>query len=113
MHPPSRAFSFSLCLLALAAVSAAGWAQPACPTLSACPWQAGRQALPERETAGSPRPSTPEVRSPVIVNSCDAGGCLDPDGSRYNGSGAGKDGGVYLDSQGRRCVRSGEWLQCG
>lgn len=98
------------CGLAFLLAISAAWADNTCPSLSGCPYQAG-QGLPVRET-GSGRPSTPEVRPPVILNSCDGGGCIDPDGTRYNGRTTEAENGVYLDPQGRRCVRSGAWLYC-
>lgn len=113
MRPRSRAFLLQLGLAVMAAASPALWAQPFCPTLSVCSYQAGRPVLPEREAASPTRRAAPEIRPPVILNSCDAGGCLDPEASRYNASGANSGAGVYLDPQGRRCVRSGDWLQCG
>jgi hypothetical protein len=109
----SRHFPISACILGLALLLdlAAAWADDACPSLSGCSYQAG-QGLPGGEPAS--RQSAPaEVRSPVIINSCDAGGCLDPNGTRYNGRAAASENGVYLDPQGRRCVRTGDRLQCG
>jgi hypothetical protein len=86
-------------------------AQDGCPSLSGCPYQAGR-GLPGRETGPREAPAA-EPRPPVILNSCDAGGCTDPTGTRYNGRSSESENGVYLDPQGRRCVRSGDQLQCG
>jgi hypothetical protein len=110
-HP----FPISFCLyslaLLLALVGPASWAEGGCPSLSGCPYQAG-QGLPGRDAA-SRQPSTPEVRPPANLNSCDAGGCTDTDGARYNGRAGEPGNGVYLDPQGRRCVRSGDRLQCG
>jgi len=83
-------------------------AEDGCPSLSGCAYQAG-QGLPGRDAA-SRQPAPPE-RPPVDVNSCDAGGCMDRNGKRYNGR-AEPENGVYLDPQGRRCVRSGDRLQC-
>ena len=94
--------------LALSLPIPAVWAEDACPSLSGCAYQAG-QGLPGHD-APSRQPAPPE-RPPVIINSCDAGGCLDPNGTRYNGR-AEPESGVYLDPQGRRCVRSGDRLQC-
>jgi hypothetical protein len=96
---------------ALLLASPASGAEDSCPSLSGCPYQAG-QGLPGRDAASRP-PSPPEVRPPVILNSCDAGGCIGPNGARYNGHAGETDNGVYLDPQGRRCVRSGDRLQCG
>lgn len=101
-----RGFLWTL-LLAGAAVRA----DDACPSLSGCPYQAGR-GLPGHEP--EPRqPAAAQGRAPIILNSCDAGGCIDPNETRYNGPAGEPDTGVYLDPQGRRCVRSGDRLQCG
>lgn len=113
MRPCSTAVLLRLCVLALAAGSAAAWAQDNCLSLSGCAYQAGRPGLPAREITAPALPSTVELRPPVILDSCDAAGCFGPDAARYNSSGAARESGVYLDSQGRRCVRSGDWLQCG
>jgi hypothetical protein len=93
---------------ALMLASAVIRAEDACPSLSGCAYQAG-QGLPGRDAA-SRQAASPE-RPPVIVNSCDAGGCIDPNGTRYNGRSE-PENNVYLDPQGRRCVRSGDRLQC-
>ncbi|MGV3654674.1 MAG: hypothetical protein ACO1N5_10695 [Noviherbaspirillum sp.] len=42
------------------------------------------------------------------LNRCDTGGCTDTSGNRYGGG----TGNVYLDQQGKTCVRNGGWLQC-
>ncbi|SMP70068.1 hypothetical protein [Noviherbaspirillum suwonense] len=97
--------------LALLLAGAASGADDGCPSLSGCSYQAGR-GLPAQEPAVR-QPPAPESRPPVIINSCDAGGCVDPNGARYNGRAAEPESGVYLDPQGRRCVRSGDFLQCG
>ena len=89
----------------------AAWAEGSCPSLSGCPYQAG-QGLPGRDSTAR-QPSTSDPRSPVILNSCDADGCLAPNGIRYNGRATEPEDGVFLDPQGRRCVRSGDRLQCG
>ena len=102
---------FFLCQLVLLLASPAAWADNGCPSLSGCPYQAG-QGLPG-QSPGTLQPSVPVSRPPVIVNSCDAGGCLDPDGTRYNGGTVDSEPRVYLDPQGRRCIRSGEHIQCG
>src|SRR5690606_8644629 len=56
----------------------------------------------------SPPASLPVPPPPAPINRCDAGGCIDAGGNRYGGG----TGNVYLDRQGRPCVRSGDWLQC-
>ncbi|MES3022251.1 MAG: hypothetical protein V4857_11790 [Pseudomonadota bacterium] len=45
---------------------------------------------------------------PVQINSCDAGGCTDTNGVRYNG-GAGN---AALNPQGRLCTTNGATVQC-
>lgn len=45
---------------------------------------------------------------PPAVSGCDAGGCRDSAGNRYNGG----NNGVYLDGSGRQCQRVGTSLQC-
>jgi hypothetical protein len=106
-------FPLPACILGLALLLdfAGARADDACPSLSGCSYQAGH-GLPGGEPA-SRQAAPPELRPPIILNSCDAGGCLDPNGTRYNGHAAGSDHGVYLDPQGRRCVRTGDRLQCG
>jgi hypothetical protein len=111
MRPRIFPISFWLCGLALLLASTASRAEDSCPSLSGCSYQAG-QGLPGRD-ASSRQPSPPEVRPPVNINSCDAGGCVDPNGVRYNGRVAEPGSGVYLDPQGRRCVRNGDRFQCG
>ena len=83
-------------------------AEDACPSLSGCAYQAGK-GLPGREEAA--RQVAPPEKPPAIINSCDAGGCMDTDARRYNGR-TDPENGVFLDPQGRRCVRSGNLLQC-
>lgn len=90
---------------------AAARGEGSCPSLSGCAYQAG-QGLPAQGQVSRP-PSAVEPRPPVNLNSCDAGGCIDPNGVRYNGRAADPENGVYLDPQGRRCIRSGDRLECG
>ena len=111
MRPRLYPVCLSLFVCALLFVGAAARAEDGCQSLSGCPYQAG-QGLPGRDTSARPAPVT-EPRPPVILNSCDAGGCTDPAGTRYNGRPGESENGVYLDPQGRRCVRSGDRLQCG
>jgi hypothetical protein len=103
----------SACILGLALLldSASARADDACPSLSGCSYQAGH-GLAGNESA-SRQTAPPELRPPVILNSCDAGGCLDSNGTRYNGRAGESGNGVYLDPQGRRCARTGDHLQCG
>lgn len=113
MHRRLNTLSFWLCQLLLITATPASHGQDNCLSLSGCPYQAGRAVPPSREPATPAPPSTTETRLPAIINSCDGGGCVDTGASRYNGSAASPDNGVYLDSQGRRCVRSGGSMQCG
>jgi hypothetical protein len=53
----------------------------------------------------APSPNPPP---PAQVNSCDAGGCTDVNGARYN-SGVGD---ASVSGQGRLCNRSGTTVQC-
>ena len=111
MRPLHLKLAPAMCALVWLLGSGVAWANDACPSLSGCSYQAG-QGLPGGDSVQR-QPASPEVRPPVNLNSCDAGGCLDPNGTRYNGRAAEPDNGVYLDPQGRRCVRSGDRLQCG
>ncbi len=57
-----------------------------------------------------PLPPTPAVPMPSLprpVGSCDAGGCRDTSGARYNGA-----GNATLDANGRICHRNGAFVQC-
>jgi hypothetical protein len=110
MRPPHFTLVPGMFALALLLASVAAWAEDGCPSLSGCSYQAG-QGLPGGDPA-SRQSTPPEVRPPVNINSCDAGGCLDPNGTRYNGRAVEPENGVFLDPQGRRCVRSGDRLQC-
>lgn len=44
---------------------------------------------------------------PPAITGCDAGGCRDSAGNRYDGS-----NGVYLNGSGRQCQRTGTSMQC-
>jgi hypothetical protein len=64
-----------------------------------------------RPTLQPPAPgamAAPPSAAPVQVNRCDAGGCTDINGARYNGG----VGNAVIDAQGRLCTRSGLTLQC-
>lgn len=54
-----------------------------------------------------PSPAVPMPRAPQPVGACDAGGCRDASGARYNGA-----GNATLDANGRICHRNGTFLQC-
>ena len=49
--------------------------------------------------------ATPSV--PSVVTSCDAGGCWDNLGNRYNGTGT-----TLIGSTGKPCIRSGDRIEC-
>lgn len=46
--------------------------------------------------------------APVIMNSCNAGGCIGTDGQRYNGG----VGSALISPQGRLCTNNGITVQC-
>ena len=96
---------------ALLLANTAAWSADGCPSLSGCAYQAGRGLPGSDQDTRQPAPTA--ARPPVIVNSCDAGGCTDPNLTRYPGREGELQNGVYLDPQGRRCVRSGDRLECG
>ncbi len=62
--------------------------------------------------APSPIVTSPSVGlappAPVIMNSCDGGGCFGTDGKRYNGA----VGNVLIGPQGRMCTNNGITVQC-
>ncbi len=62
--------------------------------------------------APSPILSSPSVGlappAPVIMNTCDAGGCIGTDGQRYNGG----VGSALIGPQGRLCSNNGIAVQC-
>jgi len=53
-----------------------------------------------------PAPST-APSAPRPIGACDAGGCRDASGARYNGT-----GNATLDAKGRICHRNGAFMQC-
>src|ERR1700737_548192 len=66
-------------------------------------------ATVHRSAAPLPVPLPPvKPEAPFPVTTCDAGGCWNANGNRYQG-GAGN---IYLDSNGRICQRNGAWMQC-
>lgn len=62
-------------------------------------------------TCGTQEAATVVVRqkaqAPAIITSCDAGGCWDNLGGRYNGS-----GNTFVGPNGRICNRSGTMIEC-
>ncbi len=64
---------------------------------------------PRQPSFGLPSamPAPPRTTGPVQLN-CDAGGCTDMNGTRYQGG----VGTTLLDGQGRTCTRMGSTAQC-
>lgn len=56
---------------------------------------------PPARPAAVPTPPTP-------ITTCDAGGCWNANGGRYNGG----PGNTYMDRNGRLCQRNGAWMRC-
>lgn len=62
----------------------------------------------------SPQPAppvalpTPVAPPPAVINRCDAGGCTDVNGTRYNGAA----GNSVIGPQGRSCTTNGGIVQC-
>ena len=71
-----------------------------------------RASAPARPYAYRPAIVAPTVspapKAPLPQNGCDAGGCRDAAGSRYNGG----IGNATLGPDGKVCNRNGVWLQC-
>lgn len=101
--------------------SAPANAVPAAPSAVLPPAAAPSSRIAPPASLSQSRPGSPPVVPPVSVpapraatpppapiTGCDAGGCTDAGGNRYGGG----TGNVYLDRQGRTCLRSGNWLQC-
>lgn len=86
---------------------------PAPPTVSQPPPPEYRPVLPPSAPRVAPGPivTPPPAQAgpgmPAPVTNCDAGGCVNPDGGRYNGG----TGNTYLNN-GRLCQRNGVWMQC-
>ena len=51
---------------------------------------------------------TPIAPPPAVISRCDAGGCTDVNGARYNGAA----GNSVIGPQGRSCTTSGGIVQC-
>jgi hypothetical protein len=63
---------------------------------------------PRTPSLATPSPTAVLPPSPAQINSCDAGGCTDTNGTRYNGG----VGNSATTGQGRSCLRSGTTMQC-
>jgi hypothetical protein len=69
---------------------------------------ADRQRAREQEQAtppAAPRAAPP----PAPLSSCNAGGCWDSQGNRYNGTG---DGSRFISPEGRLCQAHGKFIHC-
>lgn len=60
-------------------------------------------ALPAPSSAPSP-----VAPPPAVINRCDAGGCTDVNGARYNGAA----GNTVIGPQGRSCTANGGTIEC-
>jgi hypothetical protein len=49
------------------------------------------------------------VQAPALLSNCNAGGCWDNQGNRYNNTG---DGTRFLNKDGRLCTASGKFITC-
>lgn len=55
-------------------------------------------------------PAAPTIvipSAPSVLTTCDAGGCWDNHGNRYNGTGA-----TLIGPTGKLCIRMGDWIEC-
>ena len=52
-------------------------------------------------------PAITTPAAPAVLTQCDAGGCWDQSGQRYNGSGS-----VYSGPGGAVCMRNGDRIEC-
>jgi len=66
---------------------------------------------PAREPEHTTQPAAPRTTSPppVPLSNCNAGGCWDSQGNRYNGTG---DGARYVSPEGRLCQTHGKFIHC-
>ena len=65
-----------------------------------------RPPVPNQPRPIVPLPVLPVAPGPVPLNHCDAGGCSDSAGQRY------EPGQVTVTPQGKTCLRNGAWVQC-
>ncbi|MDM0025474.1 hypothetical protein [Variovorax saccharolyticus] len=65
-----------------------------------------RQRPREQDPAWQP---TAPGAAPAPLGSCNAGGCWDSQGNRYNSTG---DGSRFISPQGRPCQVNGQFIQC-
>ena len=63
-----------------------------------------------QEQAPSTQPAAPRTAPPPApLSNCNAGGCWDSQGNRYNDTG---DGSRFISPQGRLCQTNGKFIHC-
>lgn len=63
-----------------------------------------------REQGQAMQPAAPRAAPPPApLSSCNAGGCWDSQGNRYNGTG---DGSRFISPEGRLCQTNGKFIHC-
>ena len=81
---------------------------PSAPRVLREPISTRIEPVPVPPSIAAPAPALPGVPSaPVPITSCDAGGCWDSHGQRYNGSGS-----ILYNPAGKTCVRTADWIEC-
>jgi hypothetical protein len=65
-----------------------------------------RQRAREQDQAWQP---TAPRAAPAPLSNCNAGGCWDSQGNRYNGTG---DGSRLVSPEGRQCQTQGQFIHC-
>jgi len=102
----------SLAATGAAAVDVIGSPRPASP---ATPSQAGSYGGGPPASPKAPQPARPAgapgagAQPPALLGNCNAGGCWDGQGNRYNPTG---DGARYLNKDGRLCTATGKYITC-
>jgi len=64
-----------------------------------------KAAAPVKTAPAAPTIGIPSA--PSVITTCDAGGCWDNLGNRYNGTGA-----TLMGPTGKLCIRTGNWIEC-
>jgi hypothetical protein len=88
-------------------IGPAGRSGAVSPTIERPP-PAQSQAVARPQIQSTQPQATVKPAMPFPVQVCDAGGCFGPGGDRYSGG----VGNIYLDSSGKPCRRTGDWMQC-
>ncbi|MBS0344509.1 MAG: hypothetical protein JSS56_28735, partial [Proteobacteria bacterium] len=70
------------------------------------------QRAPDRAQAAPPAaaPRTPPPPAPATLGNCNAGGCWDSQGNRYDS--AGGNGSRLISPDGRLCQTRGQFIHC-